>query len=222
MLCLAYSNPDIVKLDRKALKDATKTVSKKGWLYYACKRVGHMSNYGGGADKMSDQITQDAWKKEQELVFVEPIVCARIQALYFARYPGVKRRMQWLEQQLRTTGQYTGASGHTRIFFGRRDDHKTVGEFYADGPQENTTYCTNLALWRLWYEQLAAHGKLIVEPLFHRHDALGVQFPKDRTDECREWLRTWFTNTIIVSGLEVTIPAEGGYGSSWGNLEHEI
>ena len=222
VLVLAYTDQSAIKLDRKALLAATKTVSKKGWLYYACKRVGHMSNYGGGADTMSDQITKDAWNKEQELVYVEPVVCARLQALYFARYGGVKSRMRWLEQQLRTTGSYTSAGGHTRIFFGRRDDHKTVGEFYADGPQENTTYVTNLSLYRLWYEQIAKHGKLIVEPLFHRHDALGVQFPKDHTAECCQWLREWFTNSITVSGIPVTIPAEGGYGPSWGELDNEI
>lgn len=223
LLCLAYHDSNILHATRDEIKTACKAVSKEGWLYYTCKRAGHMTNYGGGPDTMSDQITKDAWSREAEVIYVEPAICAKLQQLYLSRYQGVRRRITWLEAQLRNTGRYTSAGGHTRVFFGRRDDRKTLGEYLADGPQENTTYVTNLSLHRLWHDpKNRDNGRVIIEPLFHRHDALGVQFPQERVESCCALLREWFTNTITVAGVAVTIPAEGGYGLTWGELTHEI
>jgi hypothetical protein len=135
---------------RENLKQAAKHVDKDGWLYFACKRVQHGSNYGMKEKTMSDQILKDSYKLFGEPIAVEPSVCAQLQRLYFNRYVGVLSWHERIKRQLKETGIITSASGHRRIFFGRRDDYDTFIAACSDEPQNNTSYVTNLAIYKLW------------------------------------------------------------------------
>jgi uracil-DNA glycosylase family 4 len=225
VIALIYLNgPAVAAWPREQLLHESEKIDSKGWLYFACKRVQHGTNYGMLENTVSDTILRDSWNKEGEPVYVEPHVCKQLQACYLLRYPTVKRWHSACEASLKATGCLTGASRHTRIFFGRRDDYDTVKEYLADEPQENTTYGTNLALYRLWTDadNRDSSGRIIVEPLFHRHDAIGGQFPVERTDWALSKIREWFNNHLTIAGQDIVIPFEGGYGPSWGELKHPI
>lgn len=112
---------------------------------------------------MSVQIMKDSYKMTGQAIHVEPSVCAALQRLYLIRYPGIYQWHQWAKNQVSSGANLKSASGHTRVFFGRRKsydyktksyqaDHETWKEFLSDEPQENTTYATLLALHRLWYD----------------------------------------------------------------------
>jgi hypothetical protein len=131
---------------------------------------------------MSDQISQDSYKKFGEPTFVSPTKCEALQTLFFLRYPGVLAWHSKLKIQLKSTGTLTSAGGHKRIFFGRRDDYDTFKQACSEEPQANTTYVTNLALHRLWNdpENLLrndqSHSRGVATPpsvLQPRADALG-------------------------------------------------
>ncbi len=179
---------------------------------------------------MAKQITTDSYKITGTPVYIEPKICATLQRLYLVRYPGVYQWHNWAKRQVFEGQNLTSASGHTRIFFGRRKswdyktksfaaDHETWKEFLADEPQSNTTYVTNLALARLWNDEENRDGKrLKVEPLHQVHDALIGQFSKDITEWATKKIRSWFQNEIIIANTKLTIPFEGNYGPSWGEL----
>jgi hypothetical protein len=151
IIAVFYEHGDAVRRwDRETLAKACAAVDDDGWVYFACKRVQHGSNYGMKANTMSDQILQDSYKLFGEPTFVSPTKCEALQTLYFLRYPGVLAWHSKLKIQLKSTGTLTSAGGHKRIFFGRRDDYDTFKQACSEEPQANTTYVTNLALHRLW------------------------------------------------------------------------
>jgi hypothetical protein len=228
--------------DRDALKLACRDVDSDGWLYFACKRIQHGSNYGMQEKTMAMQILKDSYNVSGKPVFLDPALCAALQRLYLSRYPGIYSWHQWARREVSEGRNLQSASGHTRVFFGRRKswdakrrcydaDHETWKEFLADEPQENTTYATNLALHRLWHdpENRVSGTKgdgnvasnLLVQPLHQVHDALIGQFSKDRTEWAVSKIREWFNNSLKIAGTDVVIPFEGAYGPSWGELGYD-
>lgn len=223
---------------RDKLREAGLEIDPDGWLYFASKRVFHGSDYGMRGNTMSDQILKDSYKLFGEPIMVEPSVCDRLQSLFFARYPGVLRWHAKCTNVLKAKGSLTSANGHTRVFFGRRDDHATFKQFLADEPQNNTTYATNLALHKLWSdpnnrvnsETPEDGGPAIelfrprrrIQPLHQVHDALIGQFRKEDTEWACGKIRSYFANTLTIAGIPIVIPFEGAYGESWGNLKQGV
>jgi DNA polymerase I-like protein with 3'-5' exonuclease and polymerase domains len=224
VIALMHAGVKVNTLNREQIKVECEKVDAHGWLYMACKRVQHGSNYGMGKLTMSNQILEDSWKYSGDIVFVEPALCEELQILYFQRYQGVQVWHRWVKEQLRTTRSITSANGHTRKFFGRPNDHDTLKQALSDEPQNNTTYATNTAVLRIWNDPENRRGddSLIIEPLHQIHDAVVGQFPINRTDWAVGKIRTYFNNKLIVAGEQLVIPFEGAFGESWGTLTRPI
>ncbi len=129
-----------------------------------------------------------------------------------------------------------------RQFFGRPDEILTKAVAFE--PQANTTYATNLAMFRLWTDpdnrstrqvlpsqdqrpsefvespqsSGAIRCRLRIEPLHQVHDALCGQFRKTDTSWASGKIKSYFNNPLTIAGQQITIPYEGGYGGSWGSL----
>ncbi len=213
-------------MPREEIIAACKTVSEDGpdgWMYFTAKQVQHGSNYGLGKDKMSRLVLLQSYKRMGKTIIVSPSECQRMQDLYLSRYRGVRMWQQHIKHTLDTTASLPCASGHTRTFFGRRCDHATHAAGFSHEPQANTTYATNLALYRLWTDRdnrivVDGRTRLRVEPLHHVHDALCGQFRRSDTEFALPKIRSWFDNTLVIAGREIVIPFEGEYGPSWGAL----
>lgn len=197
------------------------------WLYDGCKVVQHGSSYLMGIPTMQTNLMKRSFKDTGVPIYMEHSAGRALQQGMFARYKGVPWWHQWAESKLVADGKLTSASGHTRVFFGRRfgkDIHDTVKEFLADEPQQNTTWVTNLAMLNLWNDpdNRRPDGSLIIEPLHQVHDALCGQWPKT----CRAWainkVRSYFDNPITIAGTKLVIPFEGNYGPSWGETPFKI
>jgi DNA polymerase len=208
--------PEIAGLDRLTLKSYANKISKEDPIYFGSKCVQHGSNYGMGKILMSATI----FIQSEGKVNLAARDCQKLQDLYFKRYPGVKRWHTFVQSRLAHTGSFTSASGHIRTFSGNRTAHDTFKQALANEPQENTTYATNLAAYNLWNdpENRNTDGSLIIEPLHQVHDALCGQFPIDRTEWAVQKIRSYFNNTLVIADELIKIPFEGGYGSSWGEL----
>jgi len=224
IIALMHEHGAIVNTwDRDKIKELGKNIGNGDteWLYFACKRVQHGTNYGLGARTMSGQILKDGFKYLGQTIIVAESTCKQLQRLYATRYPGVNAWQEWIKSQLRTTQTLVAASGHTRRFFGRPNDIRTIQAAYSHEPQANTTYATNCAMLALWSdnENRTADGTLIIEPLHQVHDAINGQFPIDRTEWAVRKLRQYMDTPLIIAGLPITIPYEGVYGASWGDCD---
>ena len=123
------------------------------WVYDGSKVVQHGTNYGMGIPTMQSNLLKQSFKKSGKPVYMEHAAGSLLQRLYLQRYTGVPIWHRWAESELTSRGELTSASGHTRVFFGRRFGsalRDTVKEYLADEPQQNTTWATNLAMLKLW------------------------------------------------------------------------
>ena len=218
---------DVNRLDRDSLRNALRAVDPDSWEYFACKRVQHATNYLVGVPTLLTQIMKDSFKLSGEPIYLEHAIGRILQEAYKSRYPGLTTYHTWARSKLVADGKLTSASGHTRIFFGRRFGYNiddTVKEFLADEPQQNTTWATNLAMLNLWNdpENRRPDGSLIIEPLHQVHDALLGQWPKVVRDWARAKVRSYFNNVLNIAGIPITIPYDGKFGRSWGELTEEL
>ena len=213
----ALSRPDL-----KALTDAIEIPTTKDahgrpgdWKYLCMKRVQHGTNYDAKAATIADTIFKDS----DGLVDISSKEAGIYQWFYKLRY-NTSARTEWIEKELRTKGVLTAACGITRRFYGvryGRVEPEVLRSALSFEPQANTTWATNAALCKLWYdpENRKTTGGLFIEPLLQVHDAIGGQFKKRHLDFARRKIPEWFNNPLTIHGVTLTIPAESGYGPNW-------
>lgn len=238
------SREDLLRLSR-AFKTWEAENPNEAWLYFGAKRVQHMTNYAGQARTGVKQVMIDSYKLTGKPVYMAERDFDALQRLYFVRYPGLYQWHNDCKRKVFDGKNLVSASSHERKFFGRRKswnpktrsveaDHDTWKEYLADEPQENTTYATNLALHKLWNDpenrstvsrrtvplslELHPACSLRIEPLHQVHDAIIGQFPKHLTDWAISRIRSYFSNELLIANTKLTIPFEGSYGPSWGEL----
>ena len=228
LIVLLYDlGPEINLLDTASLQNLMRVVDKNDWRYFACKRVQHSTNYLVGVPTICTQVMKDSYKKSGEPIYLEHHEGRTFQDSYKSRYPGVQLFHNWGHSVVVSGGNLTSASGHTRVFFGRRFGtgiEDTVKELLADEPQQNTTYATKLAMLNLWNdrENRRSDGSLIIEPLHTVHDSLLGQYPTAVREWARPKIRSYFNNPLTIAGLSVLIPFEGRIGRSWGELTEAL
>lgn len=233
LVVLMYKYGDISKLDRATLKKMSKEVQQsgpEGSLYAAAKAVVHGTNYGLGLDTMAMTIMLQTHKKQGRALITKKEDNRKLQGFYKQRYPGCKSWQDHCKKELQKSSRLVMSNGHTRRFFGRKDDHSTFREYLSTEPQAVTTFATNTAFLRLWtdkenrrklnplnYEVPISRRRIPfhVEPLHQVHDALNGQWPKVIRKWAIEKVRSWFNNPVTVAGQTFVIPFEGGWGPSW-------
>lgn len=235
ILALLYAfGSEVNQVDRDTLKFWSNGQAWKEVLaatsqgLYDCTKMGqHGSSYLMGVPTMQVNVMKKSYKETGTPIYMEHSQGTLLQSQFFGRYSGIKTWHSWAESKLVSDGTLTSASGHTRVFFGRRfgtNIHDTVKEFLADEPQQNTTWATNLAMLNLWNdpENRRPNGSLIIEPLHQVHDALCGQWPFDCREWAREKVKSYFNNTLTIAGTDIVIPFEGAYGKSWGECANPI
>ena len=180
ILALMYMGVDVSRMSRPDLAALCKRESRPGgacdgdgWLYFSCKQTQHGTNYGMKVPTLITGIMKQSYKYTGTAIHIPVKDAETLQRLYLVRYRGLYDWHNWAKNQVASGANIKSASGHTRVFFGRRKsynhksrcdeaDHDTWKEFLADEPQENTTYATNLAMHRLWTDSENRRGGLIL------------------------------------------------------------
>ena len=218
--------PEMNHKTREDLKKLGKTISGDGWLYFSCKCVQHGTNYGMFEKTIVDIIVKNSYKfNDGAVIYIELPTARQLRSLYLIRYGAIHRWASVISNFIKNRGWVVSASGHRRIVMGRRDDDATLRAILANEPQENTTFATNLALYRLWTdpENRESDGSLKIKPRHQVHDALnGVWHKRYDNNWASEKIRSYFNNTINIAGIPIVIPFEGAYGPSWGECKQPI
>ena len=193
------------------------------WLYFACKRVAHATNYMGGIRTLVQTMASDSWKMFGNPVYVSESEARNLQGFYLRRYGGVKAYQARIERRLKRERKLVACSGNVHHFFGRLSDNATLNSACSFEPQANTTYITNVAARRLWMDPDNRDGrKLIIQPLHQVHDAICGQFPIAKTDWSTGKIREYFDIPVTIANQKFVIPFEGEYGRSWGEMNQGL
>lgn len=217
-VCLIYEHGEAAnKWEYPALLDAAKKIDKNGWLYMACKKGIWGTCYGMGDQKLIDVIADESYAETGTPTFVDVGAIRNMRAAVFARYPGIRRRMAYIDMKLRTTHELVCANGSKRQFLGKPDDHATRKEGYGHHPQVVTTWVTSLAWEKSWYdpENIRPDGHHIFQPLLLVHDSILAQAPVEHHDWVLQKLPGWFNNPVTIAGTTITIPFGKGFGPTW-------
>jgi hypothetical protein len=193
------------------------------WKYDVCKKVQHGTNYDAKPATISTLVFVDS----DGLVDLTDREASIYQHLYKLRYKPQERN-NWIRTTLARDGVIIAACGIRRKFFSIRNcfniEDDIVRQAAAFEPQANTTYCTNAALKNLWNDpnNRQSTGWLFCDPLLQIHDALAGQ----NHSSIRKWahrkLRSYFGTTLTVHNIPISIPADGGWGTSWLDTKHDL
>lgn len=214
----------------KKLKDPNAPGKLKN-AYVAAKACQHGTNYGMNPPLMSTiLLTREltGWLDKFNDGYTEPLnlkvthkyIMERYQNLY-TNYYGLQLRNDWLAKQLSNFGYLEGANGHRRYFTSIRNrktiDQSVLRAAASHEPQGNTTYVTHAALINMYYDRdnRTPRGNLRCEPSLTIHDAIAGQAHSSQVDWATEKTAEWFDIPLVIHGIDITIPVEGGWGTSW-------
>ena len=209
-----------------------KTIPKLVRTYVCAKGCQHGTNYGMQARLMAAlqlERSIQGWVdncingnvEEPDFKVFGINVISRLQELYF-NYYGLELRNEYLRRQLTNHGYIDSASGQRRYFLDIRNrrniDDSIIRVAASHEPQANTTFSTNGALSNLYYDRSnrTPRGNLRAEPTLMIHDALAGQAHKSQQQWAKEKFENeWFNIPLVIHGLDINIPVEGGWGPNW-------
>ena len=172
------------------------------------KRLGHGSNFNGQPPQMAKQT-----KIEQSIV-------SNFQSAYFSAFPELKRRIEWVGNEVLEKGYLITLFGRRRFFLKRRGDNKTLNEACAHEPQSMTAEEINYAMLKIFRlrDRFPA-----LQLLVQVHDSLLVQYPEEYeslgvVDAIKEAFRTTLT---LRAGRQFFVPCEVQVGWNWGYPEYD-
>lgn len=211
---LINGTSSLIGKTRDEVKELLKTVKKDSWQYFVSKVGIWGIAYTMGPDLLADEILEES----AGLVYLSR---AEIKEFHNAVHTAYRLRL-WHDATARLIAKKPELicdGGHIRRFFGR--PREILGDVLSHEPQYMTTRATNTAMLNLWSdpENRTKDGRLRIEPLHQVHDALLGQFKKEDEEWAVGKIRTYFNNSFTVAGQKITIPQDGAYGESWGNLQ---
>lgn len=172
------------------------------------KVLGHGSNFNGQPPQMSKHT-----KIEQHII-------QNFQASYFDAFPEVKKRIEWVGNELIEKGYLTTLFGRRRYFLKRRGDNKTLNEGCAFDPQSMTADEINHAMLKMYTIVKARFPE--VQLLLQVHDSLLLQYPESIEDEVIPYIKQAFRTVLqLRAGRQFFVPCEVQVGWNWGYPEYD-
>jgi DNA polymerase-1 len=174
----------------------------------ATKVLGHGSNFNGKPPQMSIHT-----KIDQYLI-------AQFQTTYFAAFPELIKRIEWVENEINQHGAITTLYGRRRFFLKRRGDNKTLNEGCAYEPQSMTADAINLAMLALfWLRRKWPNIHLLLQV----HDSILLQYSEEYPEEeVIADIKKAFANYLTLrAGRKFLVPCEVQVGWNWGYPEYD-
>lgn len=173
----------------------------------ACKILGHGSNFNGQPPQMSKHT-----KIAQGII-------QSFQDRYFGAFPEVKKRIEWIGNELVQEGRLITAFGRRRFFLKRRGDNKTLNEGCAYDPQSMTADEINHAMLKIFALKKRFPG---LDILLQVHDSLLLQYPEEQEDEIIPYIKEAFKTVLMLrAGRPFFVPCEVQVGWNWGYPEFD-
>lgn len=172
------------------------------------KVLGHGSNFNGQPPQMSKHT-----KTDQRVI-------ANFQERYFGSFPELRKRIEWVGNEILEKGYIITLYGRRRFFLKRRGDNKTLNEGCAFEPQSMTAEEINYAMLKVFNLRTRFPD---LQMLLQVHDSLLLQYPEEYEalgviPAIREAFKTILT---LRAGRSFFVPCEVQVGWNWGYPEYD-
>lgn len=172
------------------------------------KILGHGTNFNGQPPQMAKHT-----KVAQGFI-------SDFQGRYFGAFPEVKKRIEYVGNELVNKGFLTTLFGRRRHFLKRRGDNKTLNEGCAFDPQSMTADEINYAMLRIY--TIVKRKFPEVELLMQVHDSLLLQYPEAIEDEVIPYIREAFKVVMTLrANRKFFVPCEVQVGWNWGYVSDD-
>ena len=186
---------------RKADKDIAEGKFYRHLSYRdACKRIGHGSNYHGGAPQISDETR------------VPIDIVTGFQFRYFSAFPAHHQWHEHCRETLRKTGTCVSLMGRRRAFHKRRLEEKTLKEYIAYDPQSSLADIVNTGMLNTWRQLQSQFPTCHL--MFQDHDATTWMYPEELEDEIVPIIQKSLTLSVELAAgefLEIPYDCETGW-----------
>lgn len=133
---------------------------------------------------------------------------------YFGAFPEVRKRIEWVDQQIHEKGYLTTLFGRRRFFLGRANEKSTLNAACAFDPQSMTADEINNVMIRIYTIVKKRFPEL--QMLIQVHDSLLMQYPEHLEEEIIPWIKEAFRVAITIRGNRTFIvPSEVQVGWNW-------
>lgn len=166
------------------------------------KILGHGTNFNGQPPQMSKHSK------------IEKSFITDFQARYFAAFPEVKKRIEWVGNELTEKGYLVTAFGRRRFFLKRRGDNKTLNEGCAFDPQSMTADEIIYAMLRFY--EIVKPRFPTAELLIQVHDSLLIQYDEQDEEAIIPYIKEAFKVVLTLRGnRKFYVPCEVQVGWNW-------
>lgn len=171
---------------------------------FQAKRIQHGSNFGltpPGISMIARIPMKQAFKAQEN---------------YFNEFPLIRSWQHEIAQRVKDHLPLVNVLGREITLLGRPWEPHTIKQGLAFIPQSSVADILDLGMWRVWRHQDPTGGENDdVELLAQIHDALLLQFDKERNEVLHETKRL-LQIPIPVNGRIMQIEAEVAIGYNWG------
>ena len=191
------------------------------------KPVNHGSNYNMGAGMLIEIMGTRLVLDAKKLLQLPPTyglkdTAEHLLGTFMKAYPDIKGKYyDEVFDEIGTTGRLVGATGWTRICFGKpvRGGHKpTINKYVAHAPQSLSVMILDEAYYDFWYEFQIV--KNLVRLKAQVHDEVVYQCKPEYLEQTQQPLGELVSRPFEVRGRTLIIPTDGGgHGYRWSDLK---
>lgn len=182
-------------------------------LRYLGKRTNHASAYQMGPGRFQEVVNNDA---EDTGISITAAQAKQAMALWKIKYKYIETWWRRIESQLSLNRTLVTPYGREFTFydFWGKELFKSAT---AVVPQSTSVDYINGGMLRVYHE-LVVPRKYSFELLHQNHDSIVAQYPIGERDSVHRIVPELLTSELEVNGHTISIPVEGSYGPSWGEL----
>jgi len=187
-------------------------------LRYLGKKTNHASAYQMGPGRFQTEVNKEA---DDTGITITMAQAKQAMRLWKMQYRYIEGWWKSIENQLNVDRSLTTPYGRKFTFYDQwgKELFKSAT---AVVPQSTSVDYINGGMLRVYHE-LIVPQRLGFELLHQNHDSIVAQYPIKHRKEVHELLPTLLESELDVNGHIITIPVEGSYGPSWGQLtEYEV
>jgi DNA polymerase I-like protein with 3'-5' exonuclease and polymerase domains len=182
-------------------------------LRFLGKKTNHASAYQMGPGRFQSEVNKEA---DETGITITAAQAKQAMALWKIKYKYIEKWWRSIENSLNVDRTLISPYGRKFTFYDQwgKELFKSATAII---PQSTSVDYMNGGMLRV-YNELVVPNRFGFELLHQNHDSIVAQYPIKHRREVHEVVPELLKSEVVINGYTISIPVEGGYGPSWGQL----